>query len=70
MKLITSPWNNLTRIRILFSHLKENKLGNNIEQCIELICSNGNGSKTTNQFFLHCTNIYGQGKISLIKCRK
>ena len=40
--------------------LKESKLGRNIEDCIELICSSGNGPKTTNQFFLHCANIYGQ----------
>ena len=60
MKFINPPWDNLTRIKIGFNHLKETKLGHNIEDCIELICSSGNGPKTTNQFFLHCINIYGQ----------
>ena len=60
INFITQPWNNLTRIKIGYSQLKENKLRRNIEDCIELISSSGNGPKTTNQFFLYCANIYGQ----------
>ena len=52
MKFINPPWTNLTRIRIGFSHLKDKKL--------DLICSSGNGPKTTNQFFLHWANVHGQ----------
>ena len=60
MKFTAPPWTHITRIRIGFSHLKENKLGHNIEDCTELIGSCRNGPETTNQFFLHCVNIYGQ----------
>ena len=67
MKFINPHWDNLTRIKIGFNHLKENKLGHNIEDCIELICSSGNGPKTTNQFFLHCANFMVKGKASSTK---
>ena len=44
------PWNNLNRLSIGFSYLK-NKFGHDIEDCIEPICNGGKGAKTTNQFF-------------------
>ena len=46
---IHSPlsWNNLNRLSIGFSYLK-NKFGHDIEDCIEPICNSGNGPKTTN----------------------
>ena len=59
MRFIT-PLENLTRLNIGFSHLKENKFGHDFEDCIDPICNSGDGYKTTNQFFLHCANFDGQ----------
>ena len=57
------PWNNLNRLSIGFSYLKNkfghdiNKFGHDIEDCFEPICNSGNGPKTTSQFFPHCASL-------------
>ena len=55
------PWNNLNRLSIGFSYLK-NKFGNDIEDCVEPICNSGNGPKTTNLFFRHYASLDVQRK--------
>ena len=62
-----TPWNNLIRLSIGFTHFKEKKFGHYFEDCIEPICSSGNYPKTTNQFFLHCTNFDVQSQTHLSK---
>ena len=50
------PWNNLNRLSIGFSYLK-NIFGHDIEDCIEPIGNSEKGPKITNQFFRHCASL-------------
>ena len=45
----------LTRLRVGFSLLKENKFQYNFEDSINPLCSCGNFAEPTTYFFLHCT---------------
>ena len=46
----------LTRLRIGFSHLKEDKFKHNFQDSIDPICSCSSGIETTIHFFLYCAN--------------
>ena len=46
----------LTRLRIIFSHLKEHKFKHNFQDSIDPMCSCSSGIETTIHFFLHCAN--------------
>ena len=46
----------LTRLRIGFSHLKEEKFKHNFQDSIDPICSCSSSIETTIYFFLYCAN--------------
>ena len=50
----------LTRLRVGFSHLKENKFRHNFQDSIDPMCNCGSGIETTIHFFLHCANFNTQ----------
>ena len=50
----------LTRLRIGFSHLKENKFKHNFQGSIDSMCSCSSGIETATHFFLYCANFNTQ----------
>ena len=50
----------LTRLRVGFSHLKEQKCRHNFVDAINPLCSCGNFVESTTHFFLHCTHFSNQ----------
>ena len=50
----------ITRLRIIFSHLKEHKFKRNFQASIGPMCSYSSGIKTTIHFFLYCANFNTQ----------
>ena len=50
----------LTRLRVAFSHLKEQKFRHNFVDAINPLCSCGNFVESTTHFFLHCTHFSNQ----------
>ena len=50
----------LTRLRIEFNHLKEQKFKHNFQDSIDSMCSCSSGIETMIHFFLHCTNFNTQ----------
>ena len=55
----------LTRLQVVFSHLKEHKFQHNFEDAINSSCSCGNFAESTTHFFLHCTHFSNQ-RLTLI----
>ena len=44
----------LTRLRLGFGHLNEQKFRHNVQNCLNPLCSCSLEVETTNHFFLHC----------------
>ena len=55
----------LTRLRVGFSHLKEDKFLYNFEDAISPLCSCGNFLESATHFFLHCIHLSNQ-RLTLI----
>ena len=50
----------LTRLRIIFSHIKEHKFKHNFQDSVDPLCSCGNNIESTVHFFLYCPNFITQ----------
>ena len=55
----------MTRLRVGFSHLKEQKFRHNFEDAINPLCSCENFVESTTHFFLHC-NHFSNERLTLI----
>ena len=55
----------LTRLRVGFSHLKEQKFSHSFQDAINPLCSCGNFVELTTHFFLHYTHFSNQ-RLTLI----
>ena len=52
----------LTRLRLVFSHLKEHKFKRNFQDSVDPLCSGGIEPESSKHFFLHCDNFGIQRK--------
>ena len=59
----------LTRLRIGFSHFKEQKFKHNFQYSADPFCSCGKDIESTAHFFLHCTNLATQMQTLLNKLK-
>ena len=59
----------LTRLRFVFSNLKENKFKDNFQDSVDPLCSCRNDVESTVHFFLHCQNLTTQRQAILNKLK-
>ena len=59
----------LTRLRFVFSNLKENKFKDNFQDSVDPLCSCRNDVESTVHFFLHCQNLTTQRQAILKKLK-
>ena len=52
----------LTRLRLVFSHLKEHKFKHNFQDSVDSLCSCGIETESTKHFLLHCANFSIQNR--------